>query len=80
MLKRFVNSNFDDEAAIRHRFEAELIKGLVKGKKILDVGCWTGQFLSLIQDSANCHGIDPGKDTIKFAQKKELEHIPLVQL
>ena len=67
MLKRSVNYNFDYIPDIHHRFEGSLLKTSLKGKKILDIGCWTGQFLSLIEKDAKTYGIDPDKSAIKFA-------------
>src|SRR3990172_11494427 len=67
MLKRSVNYNFDYIPDIHHKFEGSLLKTSLKGKRVLDIGCWTGQFLSLIEKDAKSYGIDPDKSAIKFA-------------
>lgn len=66
---RRVNINTDLRPGRHHVFEADLIGALAKNKAILDVGCWTGQFLSLIQDYAKCTGLEPDVEAVKFANK-----------
>lgn len=49
----FVSSVDTGEAAARNRACLHFDEGLFVGKDVLDVGCWTGGFLSLIEESAH---------------------------
>lgn len=43
----------------------------LKGKKILDIGCFTGDFLQLLQkEGANVYGLELQNDAVKIANKK----------
>ncbi len=66
---RRVNPFTDITPGEHHKFEAGLVKQFVKGKFLLDIGCWTGQFISLIQNNAFCTGIEPDAGSVKFANK-----------
>lgn len=68
-LARAVNLESDSKPSLHHKFDADLVKKYVKGKKILDIGCFTGQFLSQIEDIASCTGIEPESKAIIFAKK-----------
>ncbi len=71
---REINLVSDLEPSDHHQFEAECIKKYIKGKRILDIGCWTGQFLSLIEDQARCIGIELDKKAVVFARKHRRGH------
>lgn len=70
LLSRSVIEKFDLMPSARHRFEAGLIKEISEGKKVLEIGCWTGQILSLLQNKAKCTGIDIDKEAIAFAREQ----------
>lgn len=45
------------------------IKPYIKNKKLLDVGCWSGQFVAhLVKKAKKIYGIDPDIDAIKLAK------------
>lgn len=69
MINRIVNPVFDLHPGFHHIYEAKLINQYVKGKSILDIGCWSGQFLSLFEKKAEVTGLDPNKNAILFAKK-----------
>lgn len=69
--RRSIAENYDEKPSIHHIFNYEISKNYIKNKKILDIGCWTGQFVQLALKSTNrVYGIDPGIDAIAFAKKK----------
>lgn len=68
--RRIVNPSFDTFPTYGHIFNVEFSKKYIKDKRVLDVGCWTGQFEQLAQSfAAEIMGIDPNIDAIKFAKK-----------
>lgn len=78
--KKFVSGNYevlrkniDFYQAIYQKY-INLINsenGSLKNKKILDIGCFTGDFLSLVQDKgAIPYGVELQKDAFKIANKK----------
>lgn len=68
--RREVNPNFDTTPTYLHIFNFESSKKFIKGKVVLDVGCWTGQFEQLAYKSAKkMVGIDPKAEAIEFAKK-----------
>jgi len=68
--ERIVDVKFDKVPSIHHRFNYEISKKYIKNKKILDIGCWTGQFIQLAQkQTRNVYGIDPNKEATQYAQK-----------
>jgi|SRR3989344_1508178 len=69
MVNRVVNPAFDLQPGFHHIYEIELINKYVKGESILDIGCWSGQFLSLIQQASKITGLDPNKNAIAFAKQ-----------
>lgn len=69
MIKRQLNHDLDLLPSARHKFEAGIIKKKVKGKSVLEIGCWTGQILSVFENEAKCTGLDIDKDAISFAKK-----------
>jgi len=69
--RRIVNQNFDITPSYLHVFNFESSKKFIKGKVVLDVGCWTGQFEQLAYKSAKkMVAIDPNPEAISFAKKK----------
>lgn len=70
MFKRELTPNYDTIPSIGHRFHFEFSKKDILGKKLLDIGCWTGQYLSLAKSVASCTGIDVAEKAVEFAQKQ----------
>lgn len=69
--RRIVNPNFDTTPTYLHVFSFESSKKFIRGKTVLDVGCWTGQLEKLASKSAKkMVGIDPNPEAIAFAKKK----------
>lgn len=69
-VRRSVNPSFDTLPSYGHVFYFESSKEFIKGKVILDVGCWTGQFEHLTYKSAKTIiGIDSNPQAIAFAKK-----------
>lgn len=69
--KRQVNKSFDEDPSIHHQFNFEISKPYIKNKKVLDIGCWTGQFEKIAITTTNkISGIDPDKYAIKFSKQK----------
>ena len=69
--RRKLNTDFDDKPSVHHLYNYKIAKTHIKRKKLLDIGCWTGQFIQLaLNDAKITYGIDPGKKAINFAQKK----------
>lgn len=69
--RRIVNPNFDTIPTYGHVFNFESSRKFIKGKVVLDVGCWTGQFERLAYKSAKkMVAIDSNPEAISFAKKK----------
>lgn len=69
--RRVVNPNFDTHPTYGHIFNVEFSKKYIKDKRVLDVGCWTGQYEQVAQNfTSKIMGIDPNAEAIKFARKK----------
>jgi len=69
MFKRKIHSDYDNEPSKVHHFNSEFIKKYIKNKRVLDVGCWTGQLEKLIVNRVkSITGIDPDADAIAFAK------------
>lgn len=69
--RRIVNPNFDTIPTYIHIFNFESSKKFIKGKVVLNVGCWTGQFERLAYKSAKkMMAIDSNPEAISFAKKK----------
>lgn len=69
MNTRKVNVFTDSKPGKHHEFEANLIKDFIKNKSLLDIGCWTGQFISLIENISKCTGIEPEASAVKYAKQ-----------
>lgn len=69
LAKRSVSQQLDYQPGIHHVFEANLIRKYIKNKRVLDIGCWTGQFLSLIEDQATTIGLELDQEAVKYAKK-----------
>jgi ubiquinone/menaquinone biosynthesis C-methylase UbiE len=66
--RRKIDPSFDLMPTYGHEFIAEFIRPYIKSKKVLDIGCWTGQLESLIRkDVAALTGIEPNKNAVTFA-------------
>lgn len=70
MFKRKVIPNYDTLPSIGHQFHFEFSKKDIMGKKLLDVGCWTGQYITLARSVVCCTGIDIEEKAILFAKKQ----------
>lgn len=71
MHRRKFNEEFDSTPSIGHEFNLKISKQYIKGKIVLDVGCWSGQFELLSSKYATrIVGVDPGKQAINYARKK----------
>ena len=67
---RTVNPSTDIEPSETHIFNATLVKRYIQKKKVLDIGCWTGQLEKLIsQEAKELVGLEPDKDAIRVAKK-----------
>lgn len=68
--RRKVNLDFDQEPSFHHKFNFEFTLPYIKNKKVLDIGCWTGQFEKLaVGHTKEIWGIDPGIEAINLAKK-----------
>ena len=68
--RRKVNLVFDQKPSFHHVFNTKFSLAYIKNKKVLDIGCWTGQFEQLASKyTKNITGIDPGIEAIKTAKK-----------
>jgi SAM-dependent methyltransferase len=68
--RRKVNRASDREPTLNHKFNFSLSKKYIIAKKVLDIGCWSGQFELLLKDTkAKIIGIDPSNDAITYAKK-----------
>lgn len=68
--RRKLNLKTDKDPSFGHKFNAAFCDRYVRNKRVLDIGCWTGQMaqvLSLI--SKSYVGVDPSKDAINHAKK-----------
>lgn len=70
-IRRDVNPNFDTSPTYGHIFNFEISKEFIKNKKVLDIGCWTGQYeLLALNVAKKIVGLDPNPQAIAFARKK----------
>lgn len=68
--RREVNLKYDDEPSYHHIFNFNFSLPYIKNKRVLDIGCWTGQFEKLAtRETKQMVGIDPGVNAIKHAKK-----------
>ncbi len=69
--KRKLNKEFDTKPSVNHYRNYLFSRKYIKNKKILDVGCWTGQFEKFaIKDAKEIVGIDPGAEAVNYAKQK----------
>jgi ubiquinone/menaquinone biosynthesis C-methylase UbiE len=69
--RRNIIKNIDSSISIHHDFNYKISKSYLKNKALLDVGCWTGNFLKLAsEDTQKLFGIDPKKAAINIAQRR----------
>ncbi|MDO8659044.1 MAG: class I SAM-dependent methyltransferase [Candidatus Parcubacteria bacterium] len=67
---RQINLSTDIEPSETHIFNASLIKTYIQRKKVLDIGCWTGQLEKLIlQETKELIGLEPDNDAVRVAKK-----------
>ncbi|MBI5153351.1 MAG: class I SAM-dependent methyltransferase [Parcubacteria group bacterium] len=67
--RRKIDPSFDLLPTYGHKFIAKFIRPYIKSKKVLDIGCWTGQLEGLIQkDVTTLIGIEPNREAVKFAK------------
>lgn len=70
-IRRDIKPNFDTLPSYRHVFYYESSKEFIKGKVVLDIGCWTGQIEQLAYKNAKkMVAIDSNPQAISFAKKK----------
>lgn len=69
--RRKFNPIVDEEPSFAQILNYKFIQPYIKDKKVLDVGCWSGQIEKLaVKDAKEIVGIDPGEDAIKFARRQ----------
>lgn len=74
MFIRKVNRQYDNVPSRVHCFNSKFINEYIKGKKVIDIGCWTGQLEQLIAGKAKrVIGIDPDASAINFAKRNVLK-------
>lgn len=67
---RKFNEFTDVEPSEGHKHNFEFSKPYIKNKKVLDIGCWSGQYDKLaVSEAKELVGIDPDEEAIKFAQR-----------
>lgn len=67
--RRKVDIDSDSEPTYHHKYNLTFSLPYIKNKKVLDIGCWTGQFEKLaLQKAKTITGIDPGIEAIKIAK------------
>jgi len=68
--RRRVNLDFDKKPSFHHVFNVKFSLPYIKNKKVLDIGCWTGQFEKVASKyTGEIIGIDPGIKAIEIAKK-----------
>ena len=68
--RRKVDIKSDDNPTFHHKFNFNFSLPYIKNKKVLDIGCWTGQFEKLAsKKTRQIIGIDPGVGAIRIAKK-----------
>lgn len=70
LKERKVDGSYDAEPSIAHLFHYDISKRIVKGKKVLDVGCWTGQYIGLMAPFCQAIGVDVNQKAINFARRR----------
>lgn len=69
--RRKLNAETDRKPSYGHVFNATFADKYIFGKKVLDIGCWTGQMAQLLAPRAKSYvGFDPSEDAIGFAKKQ----------
>lgn len=72
--RRKLNIYSDNKPSHKHHFNYKIAKRFVHKKRVLDVGCWSGQFEELaIGDVEAITGIDPSRVAIKYAKERITE-------
>lgn len=67
---RTVNPSTDIEPSETHIFNASLVKEYIQKKKVLDIGCWTGQLERLMgQQTKELVGLEPNNKAVSVAKK-----------
>lgn len=68
--RRKVDIKSDGNPTFHHKFNFNFSLPYIKNRKVLDIGCWTGQFEKLAsQKTKQIVGIDPGASAIRVAKK-----------
>lgn len=69
--RRKLNIATDTEESIWHKHNASISKSYIKGKIVLDIGCWSGQMEHFFPSTPKLLiGIDPNKEAINLAKKR----------
>ena len=62
--------SFDSDPALHHRFNFNISKKHIKGRDVLDIGCWTGQSEKLAACTVHkIVGVDPNLQAIEHAKE-----------
>lgn len=70
LSNRLVNSKYDSIPAIHHHYILQISKPYIRSKRVLDLGCWTGQYSKLaIKYAGGVYGLDSNKAAINYAKK-----------
>lgn len=68
--RRKLNVFYDESPSEHHEFNFKIAKRYLKNNKVLDLGCWSGQFSKLASQVAKkVVGVDPNIDAINYAKK-----------
>ena len=69
--RRKVNPATDTEESIWHKYNASVASNYIKGKKVLDIGCWSGQMEYFLPNTPELLvGIDPNTEAINLAKRR----------
>lgn len=67
---KFLNEFEDSEPDISHKVSFQFCSELLKGKKCLDIGCWTGRFINQLKGvSGTIAGADVNENALLVAKK-----------
>lgn len=69
-MKFIPSVDADFTPAPTHKFSLEISKKYLLKKRVLDIGCWNGDFESLIKFNSDLIGLDPDADALKVARKR----------
>jgi 2-polyprenyl-3-methyl-5-hydroxy-6-metoxy-1,4-benzoquinol methylase len=71
--RRSLNLEYDTEPSDFHKLNLRISLPYIRNKRVLDVGCWSGQFERLaVKHVKKLYAIDPGVEAIKYASSNIL--------